>query len=44
MWASWLPASGLEAADTPGFELYDERFKLDAEDSELDIYIPIEGG
>ncbi len=41
IYSEWLPASGLERADGPDLELYDERFKHDSADSELDIYIPV---
>jgi AraC family transcriptional regulator len=41
IYSEWLPASGLERAEGPDFELYDERFKDDSVDSELDIYIPV---
>ncbi|MBO8162801.1 MAG: AraC family transcriptional regulator [Brevibacillus sp.] len=38
----WLPQSGYQRdGDAPFFELYDERFQPDSEDSELDVYIPI---
>jgi predicted transcriptional regulator YdeE len=31
-----------EPADGPDFEKYDERFKFGTEDSELDLYVPVE--
>lgn len=38
----WLPKSGRTAREAPELELYDERFKGAADDSEMDIYVPIE--
>ncbi len=39
---TWLPHSGYEIAHPYDFEFYqDGRFKGDADDSEIDIYIPI---
>jgi AraC family transcriptional regulator len=39
---TWLPSSGYQVAYPYDFELYQEgRFKGDADDSEIDIYIPI---
>ena len=38
---TWFPASEYEVAHPFDFEYYDERFKADDPDSELDIYIPI---
>jgi AraC family transcriptional regulator len=39
---TWLPQSGYKRACGPDFELYDETFDAQKEDSELFIYIPIE--
>ena len=36
----WLPKSKFQHADSPEFELYDERSD-DSENSEVDIYVPI---
>lgn len=41
IWQNWVPSSGFELRKAPDFELYDERFKLDSNDSEVDIFIPI---
>jgi AraC family transcriptional regulator len=41
IYGSWLARSGEELRDAPEIEVYDERFILDSDDSELDIYIPI---
>jgi AraC family transcriptional regulator len=41
IYATWLPNSGYECAETPDFEWYDDRFKDFAPDSEFDIYVPI---
>lgn len=38
----WLPDSDYERADGPEFELYDENFDPNDEDSELYLYVPIE--
>lgn len=43
IYGSWLPKSGFEREERPDLEVYDERFKGDREDSELDVYIPIAG-
>lgn len=42
IYGSWLPKSGEKLRDAPDFEVYDQRFKPDSEDSELDIYIPVQ--
>jgi AraC family transcriptional regulator len=39
--SEWLPQSGYRRAATPDLEWYDERFRGDEEDSEMDIYTPI---
>ncbi len=42
IWEEWLPNSEYEYDyEACGVEWYDERFKLEEEDSEFDIYIPI---
>lgn len=41
IWKTWLPQSGYEPANSPDFELYDERFNADDANSEFDIYVPI---
>lgn len=41
IYSTWLPKSGYELAPSHDFELYDERFDLESENSEIDIYIPI---
>lgn len=43
IYGSWLPKSGEKLRDAPDLEIYDQRFKPDSDESELDIYIPIEG-
>ncbi len=40
-YGSWIPASPYEVAHPYDFEYYDERFKDDDPDTELDLYIPI---
>jgi AraC family transcriptional regulator len=37
----WLPASGCEPAQTPDFELYDERFDPATGEGEIEIWIPV---
>jgi len=39
---TWLPQSDYQRAEGPDFELYDESFDAEKEDSELFIYVPIE--
>ena len=41
IWREWLPASGLTTTGAPDFELYDERFKMQSPDSEVDVYVPV---
>ena len=40
---TWLPNSGYEPVMSPDFELYDQRFNPESEDSEMFIFIPIKG-
>lgn len=42
IYGSWLPKSGKKLRHAPDIELYDHRFNLNDEKSEIDIYIPIE--
>jgi AraC family transcriptional regulator len=42
IYGSWLPKSGKKLRHAPDLEMYDHRFKLNEDDSEIDIYIPIE--
>lgn len=41
VYGSWVPQSGLSVRGGLDFEYYDERFKDGCDDSEVDIYIPI---
>jgi AraC family transcriptional regulator len=41
IWNNWLPASGYEAADAPGFERYDETFNPDSGLGGFEIWIPV---
>lgn len=41
IWSTWMPSSEYEYTGAPEFELYDNRFKFMAHDSEFDIYIPV---
>jgi AraC family transcriptional regulator len=43
IYGSWLPTSGETLREAPDLEIYDERFKLDSDDSEVELWIPIEG-
>lgn len=38
---TWFPKSGYQPALANDFELYDERFSPNSDESEMDIYIPI---
>ncbi len=40
IYSKWIFNSGYSIADTPNFELYDERFNF-TDESETDIYVPI---
>lgn len=42
IWGVWLPQSRHIRREAPDFELYDERFKMEDPESEVDLYIPIE--
>lgn len=42
IYGSWLPKSGEALREAPDLEIYDERFKLNSDDSEVDLYIPIQ--
>jgi AraC family transcriptional regulator len=44
VWREWMPAAGLKPTGAPDFELYDERFCMDAPGSEVDIYVPVVAG
>ena len=42
IYEEWLPTSGYEGdSQACEIEWYDERFKIESEDSEFDIYVPI---
>jgi AraC family transcriptional regulator len=41
IWNQWLPASGLQAADAPSFERYDENFDPLTGNGGLEIWIPV---
>jgi AraC family transcriptional regulator len=41
IWNHWLPASGLEAADAPNFERYDENFDPLTGNGGLEIWVPV---
>jgi AraC family transcriptional regulator len=41
IWNQWLPASGLQAADAPNFERYDENFDPLTGNGGFEIWVPI---
>ena len=41
IWNQWLPASGLKAADAPGFERYDENFDPLTGNGGFEIWLPV---
>ncbi|MGX4769881.1 GyrI-like domain-containing protein [Bradyrhizobium guangdongense] len=41
IWNQWLPASGLNAADAPNFERYDETFDPVTGNGGLEIWLPV---
>lgn len=41
IYSIWPPKAGYRIADSYDFEYYDEWFKPDSKDSEMDIYIPV---
>jgi AraC family transcriptional regulator len=42
IWNDWLPSSGLRPADTPDFELYDDRFDPASGTGTIEIWFPVE--
>lgn len=44
IWGELIPASGLQLADGPDFELYDGRQSLDQAGAVIDFYVPVMGG
>ena len=43
IWEDWYPTSGFQAADTPDFERYDERFDPITSTGVAEIWFPITG-
>ena len=41
IWGNWLPNSNYEYANTPDFELYDNRFDVNSATGQVDIWIPV---
>lgn len=41
IWANWLPRSGCEPAQTPDFEVYDERFDPHTGSGIVEIWVPV---
>ncbi|MBK9205178.1 MAG: effector binding domain-containing protein [Candidatus Obscuribacter sp.] len=42
IWGQWQPDAPYKLRECPDFELCDERFNPDSDDSEFDIYVPLE--
>jgi AraC family transcriptional regulator len=42
IWNDWLPRSGIHPADTPDFELYDDRFDRETGRGVIEIWFPIQ--
>lgn len=42
IWGTWLPKSEFKHANSPDFELYDERFDVKTLSGEIDIFVPID--
>lgn len=43
IWGTLIPASGLQLADAPDFELYDGRFDPQQQGAVIDFYVPVVG-
>jgi len=43
IWNHWLPSSGLQFADAPNFDRYDEKFDPVSGNGGLEIWVPIKG-
>ncbi len=41
IWSQWVPACGLEIADSPGFERYTEEFNINTGLGGMEIWIPL---
>ena len=41
IFSAWLPNSGLQSAETPDFEVYDERFNADTGDGGVEIWVGV---
>jgi AraC family transcriptional regulator len=41
IYVTWLPKSGIHLRNAPHLEHYDHRFKLDSDQSEFDILLPV---
>ena len=41
IWEEWLPRSGYQAANTPDFERYDQRYEAATASGEMEIWFPI---
>ncbi len=42
IYGEWIKSGAQKLRQAPDFELYDKRFKFGEDDSEMDIYVPIE--
>lgn len=43
LWNEWIPASGLKPSAGPMVEVYDVRFAMEEPDSEVDVWVAVEG-
>ena len=41
IWNQWFPASGCQMAQTPDFEVYDERFNPKTGEGGIEIWFPV---
>jgi predicted transcriptional regulator YdeE len=41
IFSSWLPSSGMRSAETPDFEVYDERFDAETGDGGVEIWVGV---
>lgn len=41
IWTQWLPNSGCQPANTPDFELYDDRYDIQSGNGIVEIWFPV---
>lgn len=41
IWSQWLPNSGCQPANTPDFELYDDRYDIQSGNGIVEIWFPV---